>query len=58
MQPSGATLMKSKPAQPQPAPGSARRNKKHPAAPAANTALNAQSRRVLVQHYRAKYGVK
>jgi hypothetical protein len=38
------------------------RNKKPPTAPASNTALNGQlngqSRRVLAQHYRAKYGVK
>ncbi len=37
-------------------------NKKHPPAPASNAALNGQlngqSRRVLAQHYRAKYGVK
>ena len=30
---------------------------KHPAS-LANAALNGQSRRVLAQHYRAKYGVK
>jgi hypothetical protein len=34
------------------------RPKKHPAARATNTALNQQNRRVLAQHYRAKYGVK
>ena len=34
------------------------RNKKHPAVPASNAALNQQNRRVLAQHYRAKYGVK
>ena len=32
------------------------RNNKPPAAP--NAALNQQNRRVLAQHYRAKYGVK
>lgn len=32
------------------------RGNKHPVAP--NAALNHQSRRVLAQHYRAKYGVK
>jgi len=34
------------------------RGQKHPAAPAPNAALNQQNRRVLAQHYRAKYGVK
>ncbi len=34
------------------------RNKKHPAVPASNAVFNAQNRRVLAQHYRAKYGVK
>jgi hypothetical protein len=35
----------------------AHRNKP-PAAPASNAALNHQNRRVLAQHYRAKFGVK
>jgi len=35
----------------------ARRDKPQ-AAPVSNTALNVQNRRVLAQHYRAKYGVK
>jgi hypothetical protein len=34
------------------------RNKKPLATPASNAALNGQNRRVLAQHYRAKYGVK
>jgi hypothetical protein len=34
------------------------RRQKQPAAPASNAALNGQNRRVLAQHYRAKYGVK
>ncbi len=34
------------------------RNKEQPGAPASNAALNVQNRRVLAQHYRAKYGVK
>ncbi len=34
------------------------RVKNRPAAPASNAALNQQNRRVLAQHYRAKYGVK
>jgi hypothetical protein len=34
------------------------RHKKQPAAPASNAVLNGQNRRVLAQHYRAKYGVK
>jgi hypothetical protein len=34
------------------------RTQKQPAAPASNAAFNAQNRRVLAQHYRAKYGVK
>ena len=34
------------------------RGKKHPAQPQLKSALNNQSRRVLGQHYRAKYGVK
>jgi hypothetical protein len=29
-----------------------------PNVPASNAALNGQTRRVLAQHYRAKYGVK
>jgi hypothetical protein len=50
--------MKAKPAKPAPFEAKNPRGKKHPAAPASNAALNAQSRRVLAQHYRAKYGVK
>ncbi len=53
--------MKTKPEKPAPAVPFAtknQRNKKHPAVPASNAAFNAQSRRVLAQHYRAKYGVK
>ena len=50
--------MKSKPAKPVPATARNKRNNKHPAAPASNAALNTQNRRVLAQHYRAKYGVK
>ncbi len=34
------------------------RTKKPSNAPASNAALNGQNRRVLAQHYRAKYGVK
>jgi hypothetical protein len=34
------------------------RRDKPPAMPMSNTALNGQTRRVLAQHYRAKYGVK
>ena len=34
------------------------RQQNRPAAPASNAALNGQNRRVLAQHYRAKYGVK
>ncbi len=48
--------MKTKPAKPT-APKIPRAHK-HPAAPASNAALNNQNRRVLAQHYRAKYGVK
>jgi len=41
---------------PQPAvPGG---KKKKPYAPLPNAAINAQNRRVMAQHYRAKYGVK
>jgi hypothetical protein len=29
-----------------------------PVAPASNAALNRQNRKVMAQHYRAKYGVK
>jgi hypothetical protein len=50
--------MKSKPAKPVPATTKNQRTKNHPAAPVSNTALSAQNRRVLAQHYRAKYGVK
>ena len=50
--------MKAKPAQPLPVSAKNQRSKKHPAAPASNAALNVQNRRVLAQHYRAKYGVK
>ncbi len=34
------------------------RHRNKPPAPASNAALNVQNRRVLAQHYRAKYGVK
>jgi hypothetical protein len=39
---------------------SGKKKKPHASAPhpANNAALNAQNRRVLAQHYRAKYGVK
>ncbi len=50
--------MKAKPAK---ATSSASRKQLHrkPAVlPASNAALNLQNRRVLAQHYRAKYGVK
>ncbi|MEQ1774353.1 MAG: hypothetical protein ABL891_11275 [Burkholderiales bacterium] len=50
--------MKRKPAKPVPATAKNQRSQKHPAAPASNAALNVQNRRVLAQHYRAKYGVK
>jgi len=40
------------------APAAAKHKKKNKGNAAPNTALNAQSRRVLAQHYRAKYGVK
>lgn len=50
--------MKIRPAKPSSFVAKNPRDKKHPAAPASNAALNAQSRRVLAQHYRAKYGVK
>ena len=50
--------MKIKPAKPSLFAAKKQREKKHPAVPASNAALNAQSRRVLAQHYRAKYGVK
>lgn len=43
------------PAKPLPARAKRRRNQRQPAA---NAALNQQNRRVLAQHYRAKYGVK
>ena len=48
--------MKKPPAPPLPA--SLAGKKKKPHAPAHNAALNSQNRRVLAQHYRAKYGVK
>jgi hypothetical protein len=47
-----------KPAKPAPARAKRRHNKQPPAQPASNAALNQQNRRVLAQHYRAKYGVK
>jgi len=50
--------MNAKPHKPQSVSAKNPRNKKHPAAPASNAALNQQNRRVLAQHYRAKYGVK
>jgi predicted component of type VI protein secretion system len=50
--------MKTRPAKPLPVPPTKAQHKKHPAAPAPNAALNQQNRRVLAQHYRAKYGVK
>jgi hypothetical protein len=54
--------MKIKPVKPAPAAPfthvAPRRGKKPAGPPATNHALNAQSRRVLAQHYRAKYGVK
>jgi hypothetical protein len=50
--------MTAKPAKSQPVSARHQRNKKHPALPASNAALNQQNRRVLAQHYRAKYGVK
>lgn len=53
--------MKIKPAKPAPAvpvAGRHQRPKKTYATPASNATLNLQTRRVLAQHYRAKYGVK
>lgn len=50
--------MTTKPAKPLQTAAKPPRNPKHPAAPASNAALNQQNRRVLAQHYRAKYGVK
>ncbi|HTE13753.1 MAG TPA: hypothetical protein VK642_01620 [Burkholderiales bacterium] len=50
--------MKTKLAKSLPLANKNQRHKKHPAAPASNTVLNQQNRRVLAQHYRAKYGVK
>jgi len=50
--------MPNKPVQPQVAGAKRRRKHKRPIAPAPNAALNQQNRRVLAQHYRAKYGVK
>ncbi|HTD90005.1 MAG TPA: hypothetical protein VK663_05040 [Burkholderiales bacterium] len=50
--------MKNKPAKPVPATAKNQRGKKPPAAAVSNAAFNAQTRRVLAQHYRAKYGVK
>jgi hypothetical protein len=44
--------------QPPPAGSKPSRNSRQPAAPVSNAALNQQNRRVLAQHYRAKYGVK
>jgi hypothetical protein len=43
---------------PQPLSARSKGKKKKRPAESINTALNAQSRRVLAQHYRAKYGVK
>jgi hypothetical protein len=52
-------LMKARPAKPSSfVPKNQRDKKRHPDAPASNAALNQQNRRVLAQHYRAKYGVK
>jgi hypothetical protein len=50
--------MKTRPAKPSSVAAKNQRDKKHPSAPASNAAFNAQNRRVLAQHYRAKYGVK
>lgn len=53
--------MKTKPAKPPPVvalAGRIARPEKPYAKPASNAALNLQTRRVLAQHYRAKYGVK
>jgi len=50
--------MKTKPAKPSPPTASNPRSKKHPAAPTSNATLHMQNRRVMAQHYRAKYGVK
>jgi hypothetical protein len=44
--------------QPPPAGSKRSRNSKQRATPVSNAALNQQNRRVLAQHYRAKYGVK
>jgi hypothetical protein len=41
-----------------PAEAKPRRPATHPAARQTNAALNQQNRKVLSQHYRAKYGVK
>ena len=50
--------MKTRPVKPSSAARKNKPDKKHPAVPASNATFNAQSRRVLAQHYRAKYGVK
>jgi hypothetical protein len=50
--------MKAHPAKPAAAAPRKQRNRKPPAATAPNAALHQQNRRVLAQHYRAKYGVK
>lgn len=50
--------MKRKPANPAPATAKNQHSKKHSTTPISNAALNGQTRRVLAQHYRAKYGVK
>lgn len=55
------TKKTAKPAPAAPTQSLAQRNQRAAARGAvrgANAALNAQSRRVLAQHYRAKYGVK
>ena len=50
--------MKRKPAKPAPATEKNQRSKKHSTTPISNAVLNVQNRRVLAQHYRAKYGVR
>ena len=56
--PAEMAIMKTKPATPLPAIAKKQRAKTHLAIPTSNAALNQQNRRVLAQHYRAKYGVK
>jgi hypothetical protein len=56
--PSSKQPKSSKPAKPALAALLALKKAKARSVPPANSALNQQNRRVLAQHYRAKYGVK